>query len=112
MECCQAKLIKFKSDYFEFGWTPPSSALLDQCLAHLDNMENLLVRAEDEQVREMMTLRSKLAGIIALLKIIDEEEIAAHLDDIKNSLTTRLLELYTAVVPAVFSVSVFCRYQI
>jgi len=30
----------------------------------------------------------------------------------KSAGTTKLLELYTAVLPAVFSVSVFCRYQI
>jgi hypothetical protein len=55
-----------------------SFALLDQCLAHLDNMENLLVRGADEQVREMITLRTELTCIIALLKTIGEEENAAR----------------------------------
>ena len=96
-----------------------SSALLDQCLAHLDNLENLLVREMmtlmselagiiallktigkeeiaarlDEQVREMMTLRSELAGIITGLKTIGEEEIAAHLGNTLRSESAGIIAL-------------------
>ena len=77
-----------------------SFALLDQCLAHLDNMENLLVRGADEQVREMITLRTELTCIIALLKTIGELGLGARLLARADDTTWAIVRLELASIIA------------